>query len=151
MRIRKFFLLMLFLFFAIICFAQIDPLRIKDSNKVNVSLFTNYQLKSPIIFTQVRYTNFNNRSNNYKIKSYPIRSDPFFLILPGIDFFSEGYSQFKIQNTYYHKYYPPFASLLYSNGNHWVDPTNPWSTNKPGEALILGSANYLLSKIFSDK
>jgi hypothetical protein len=147
MRKRNIISILLLLFFAAYSFAQTDSIRLKDSSRVNTSLFTSYQLKCPVVFTHDRFNYFNHRFNNYETKGSTFNYDPYYFVSPCITF-SDGYSQFKIQNNYYNKYSPSY-SFQYRNSVLLVDPSNPWNTNKPGEALILGSANYLFSKIFS--
>lgn len=145
MNIRNFILPLVLLFFAEFCIAQNDSLPKKE----NVSLFTSYQVKSSIVFSDSRYNYFTHKLYDHKVIRYPNSYHPDFIISPGLTF-SDNYSKFNTRNIYYN-YYNPSYSYTYPSTNPWVDPTNPWSTNKPCEVLILGSVNYLFSKIFQDK
>lgn len=140
---------LVFVFNMLFCIAQTDSILKTDTINSKVSSFSINKINSRIDFSNHLYDHFDNGKYNHIRNICPNSYDPVFVLWPGLTF-PDNYTQFNIRNNYYN-YYNPSYSFNYPGTNPWVDPTNPWSTNKPEEALILGSINYIFSKLLQDR
>jgi len=148
--LRKCFLLIGLSLFSSFCHAQNDSILKTDTNHLKSTVFKSNFLNSGIDLSDRNYTPYNHKL--YNPDFYRLRNslDPFFISWP-FDYLPDySYKQYSLKNNFYNKYDPlnTFIYLPYQT-NPLYDPTNPAGAGSAGEALILGSLNYLLFKVFS--
>jgi hypothetical protein len=149
MNSGKYILAFFLLFSSLDIHAQKETEKKSDTSHLKLVVLKKDYLISRTDISKFRISSYNHKlynPDNYRIENF----NSFFIGWPADNYSQNIYKQYTIRHNFYNKQ-DLLNSYIYTADltDTWFDPTNPTGATSAGEALILGSLNYIFYKVIT--
>jgi hypothetical protein len=148
MNLEKCILPLILFFYTIVVNAQNDTLKKSDTSNLKVAVLKKDFINSKMDLSKLHNITYNHKLYNPDIYRSENVYNPFITSWPYPSWPYSNYSLFNLRNNLYRSFDPLIPLIGQTDPtNLWFDPTNPSGATSAGDFLILGTLNYLFSKV----